>query len=309
MPLRIPTETKLAFERALFGMSAPTAFAMRYLRYFNAAGAAARKRRHALIPKRTSSRSCCKWLRGYGAARPCVRGHLSHPGRRITCVRDYVHVSDLARRICSIGGLTQSRAGPTTWGAAADTPSGRIIREGAAEVTRKAHSQLRPAPGRAGDHYRARGRSPDPDTARARMARRRNKTSQPALADAWSAGYAPTRTATRPIGGAPPGSSWRTTTAGTPATSVSRRATIPGSPHHAPAAITTPRPTETPGRIVTRRHDPDAVTYGDRCCLERTAALLGGTDLVAYREQKDMVSKVTRDRRSGLVPHVPEAGT
>jgi UDP-glucose 4-epimerase len=101
-------ETKLAFERAL-GWYEP-AYGMRYasLRYFNAAGATARfgeshDTETHLIPL---------VLQAAAGMRPEVAIHGDdYPTRDGTCVRDYVHVVDLARaHILAIGNLDERSA-------------------------------------------------------------------------------------------------------------------------------------------------------------------------------------------------------
>lgn len=102
-------ETKLAVERAMHWYNA--AYGIRYvsLRYFNAAGATARRgERHDpethLIPL---------VLRAAQDARhPITVFGTDYPTRDGTCVRDYIHVSDLARaHILSLAALARQEVG------------------------------------------------------------------------------------------------------------------------------------------------------------------------------------------------------
>ena len=91
--------------------------------------------------------------------------------------------------------------------------------------------------------------------------------------------------------------------AGTPPTKVFSRTSRVTT---APAAITAPRPTVTPGRTVTFDPNPDPILEGDRAKCEGAAPLFGGADFMIDGEQGNPVPQMnsatdgdfgTRDRR------------
>lgn len=125
-------ETKLAFERAMAWYG--RAYGLRHasLRYFNAAGATARNgEQHDpethLIP------NVLAVARGTSASVP-VFGR-DYPTADGTCVRDYVHVSDLARaHVLAIDGLARSGGRAYNLGCGGGFSVAQVI-EAAREVT------------------------------------------------------------------------------------------------------------------------------------------------------------------------------
>jgi UDP-glucose 4-epimerase len=147
VPTNTYGETKLAFERALRWYE--QAYGMRYacLRYFNAAGAtAANGEQHDpethLIPI---------VLQVAAGKRPVVPifGD-TYPTPDGTCVRDYVHVSDLARaHVLAIEGLERNSSRAYNLGGGGGYSVRQVI-DAAAEITGKSvPSEI--APRRAGD--------------------------------------------------------------------------------------------------------------------------------------------------------------
>jgi UDP-glucose 4-epimerase len=140
-------ETKLAFERALGWYE--RAYEMRYasLRYFNAAGATARfgeshDTETHLIPL---------VLQVAAGMRPHVAIHGDdYPTRDGTCVRDYVHVVDLARaHILAIGSLDE-RSAIYNLGCGGEGYTVQEVIDAAREVTGR-DIQTRIGPRRPGD--------------------------------------------------------------------------------------------------------------------------------------------------------------
>ena len=142
-------ETKLAFERALRWYAAAYAISSISLRYFNAAGASERNgERHDpethLIPLvLAAAAGRVPHVKVFGADYPTADG---------TCVRDYIHVEDLARaHVLALNGITQ----PGTClaynlGCGGRGYSVREVIDTAARVTRR-HIPVALAPRRAGD--------------------------------------------------------------------------------------------------------------------------------------------------------------
>jgi UDP-glucose 4-epimerase len=140
-------ETKLAFERALPWYGA--AYGLRHvsLRYFNAAGATARcgevhdPETH-LIPI---------VLQAAAGRRPRVEVYGDdYPTRDGTCVRDYIHVVDLARAHVLALGLLEERSAVYNLGCGGDGYTVREVIEAARAVTGR-DIPVRTAPRRAGD--------------------------------------------------------------------------------------------------------------------------------------------------------------
>ena len=143
-------DTKLAFERAL--ASYDRAYGMRSvsLRYFNAAGATARNgERHNpethLIPL---------LLQAAAGARPEVTVHgADYPTKDGTCVRDYIHVVDLARaHVLALRALVEKRRDSRIYnlGCGGKGYSVREVIEAAARVTGK-QIPVKMGPRRPGD--------------------------------------------------------------------------------------------------------------------------------------------------------------
>lgn len=140
-------ETKLAFERALGWYDG--AYGLRYtsLRYFNAAGASERcGERHDpethLIP------IVLQVAAG-------TRSHVSifgddYPTRDGTCVRDYIHVTDLARAHVLALGVVDSGSGIYNLGCGGDGHTVREVIDIAGEVTGR-EIPVQMGPRRAGD--------------------------------------------------------------------------------------------------------------------------------------------------------------
>jgi UDP-glucose 4-epimerase len=140
-------ETKLAFERAL-AWYAP-AYGLRYasLRYFNAAGATARcgevhSPETHLIPL---------VLQAAAGQQPHVTVFgEDYPTRDGTCVRDYIHVVDLARAHVLALGILDERSAIYNLGCGGEGYSVREVIETARGVTGR-EVPLRMGPRRAGD--------------------------------------------------------------------------------------------------------------------------------------------------------------
>ena len=140
-------ETKLAFERAL--QKYEQAHAIRYasLRYFNAAGATERcgewhdPETH-LIPLVLQAAS--------GAGSQVEVFGDDYPTRDGTCVRDYIHVVDLARAHVLALGILDERSGIYNLGCGGDGYSVRDVIAVAAEVTGR-EIPAKVVPRRAGD--------------------------------------------------------------------------------------------------------------------------------------------------------------
>jgi UDP-glucose 4-epimerase len=142
-------ETKLAFERALRWQGAAYGFRSVSLRYFNAAGATARNgERHDpethLIPLILRAAA--------GTGGPVTVFGEDYPTPDGTCVRDYVHVSDLAAaHALALDALTAGR--PTAsynLGLGGNGTSVRDVITAAERITGRAVPR-RVAPRRAGD--------------------------------------------------------------------------------------------------------------------------------------------------------------
>jgi len=140
-------ETKLAFERALAWYEG--AYRLRHvsLRYFNAAGATARcgevhdPETH-LIPI---------VLQAAAGRRPRVEVYgEDYPTRDGTCVRDYVHVVDLARAHVLALGVLGERSAAYNLGCGGDGYTVREVIEAARSVTGR-DIPVRTGPRRAGD--------------------------------------------------------------------------------------------------------------------------------------------------------------
>jgi UDP-glucose 4-epimerase len=140
-------ETKLAFERAL-AWYAP-AYGLRYasLRYFNAAGATARcgevhSPETHLIPL---------VLRAAAGQQPHVTVFgEDYPTRDGTCVRDYIHVVDLARAHVLALGILDERSATYNLGCGGEGYSVREVIEAARAVTGR-EVPVRLGPRRVGD--------------------------------------------------------------------------------------------------------------------------------------------------------------
>jgi UDP-glucose 4-epimerase len=140
-------ETKLAFERALDWYD--QAYGLRYasLRYFNAAGATAR---------------CGEWhdpethlipivLQAAAGLREAVEIYGDdYPTRDKTCVRDYIHVVDLARAHILALDILEERSAIYNLGCGGDGYSVREVIETARQVTGR-DIPVRVGPRRAGD--------------------------------------------------------------------------------------------------------------------------------------------------------------
>ena len=140
-------ETKLAFERALGWYE--QAYGMRYasLRYFNAAGAAERfgewhDTETHLIPL---------VLQAAAGMRPDIQIYGGdYPTRDGTCVRDYIHVVDLARAHILALGILDERSAIYNLGCGGEGYSVQEVIDTAREVTgREITSRI--VPRRAGD--------------------------------------------------------------------------------------------------------------------------------------------------------------
>ncbi|HEV3468238.1 MAG TPA: UDP-glucose 4-epimerase GalE [Pyrinomonadaceae bacterium] len=140
-------ETKLAFERALHWYE--RAYRLRYasLRYFNAAGATRRcgevhDPESHLIPI---------VLQAAAGRRPAVEVYGDdYPTRDGTCVRDYIHVVDLARAHVLALGILDTRSAVYNLGCGGDGYTVREVVEAAREVTGR-DITARTGPRRAGD--------------------------------------------------------------------------------------------------------------------------------------------------------------
>ena len=140
-------ESKLAFERALRWYE--NAYGLRYasLRYFNAAGATER---------------CGEWhdpethliplvLQVAAGVRPEIAIYGDdYPTRDGTCVRDYIHVVDLARAHILALGILDERSAIYNLGCGGDGYTVREVIDAAREVTHREIS-ARVGPRRAGD--------------------------------------------------------------------------------------------------------------------------------------------------------------
>lgn len=140
-------ETKLAFERALHWFEAAHGIRFASLRYFNAAGATGRCGEHHepethLIPivlQVAAGRRSEVTI--FGDDYPTTDG---------TCVRDYVHVVDLARAHVLAMGMLGERSGTFNLGCGGDGYTVLQVIDAAREVTGRA-VPLRMGPRRAGD--------------------------------------------------------------------------------------------------------------------------------------------------------------
>jgi UDP-glucose 4-epimerase len=140
-------ETKLAFERALRWYEAAYGLRSVSLRYFNAAGATARcgevhdPETH-LIPI---------VLQAASGRRPRVEVYGDdYPTRDGTCVRDYIHVVDLARAHVLALGVARERSAVYNLGCGGDGYTVREVIDAAREVTGR-DIPVRTGPRRAGD--------------------------------------------------------------------------------------------------------------------------------------------------------------
>ena len=93
-PINPYGESKLAFERALAWFHRAHGLKVVALRYFNAAGAGAALGRAPRAGNASHSASCSRWRQARGRA-VTIFGD-DYPTRDGTCVRDYIHVLDLA---------------------------------------------------------------------------------------------------------------------------------------------------------------------------------------------------------------------
>lgn len=140
-------ETKLAFERALPWYERAYGLHFVSLRYFNAAGATAR---------------CGEWHDPETHLIPIVlqsaagrREHVQiyggdYPTRDGTCVRDYIHVVDLARAHILALGILDDRSAIYNLGCGGDGYTVREVIDIASEVTRR-EINVKVGPRRAGD--------------------------------------------------------------------------------------------------------------------------------------------------------------
>lgn len=141
-------ETKLAFERALSWYDQATGLRYASLRYFNAAGATERNgedhepETHLIPLILDVARGVRETLEVYGDDYPTTDG---------TCIRDYIHVQDLARaHVLAIDGMEEHGSRIYNLGCGGDGYSVRQVVDAAREVTGR-RVAVRVGPRRPGD--------------------------------------------------------------------------------------------------------------------------------------------------------------